>query len=471
MTSSLRKSGYVTTFYSYKGGVGRTFLMANVAYLLASWGNRVLCLDWDLEAPGLLRYLNKSGESEFGVLDLLEGIGEKKEKKEKKWQDFIVEPLEFSKNGSCLHVIGAGSGHNEYVSRLQNLDWELLSNNYLEYTIERWRSEWIREYDHILIDSRTGISDVGGICAAQLPDLLVLLFTANFQSLEGAVDIADRAQSARAHMPLDRGSFSVLPIPSRIHVGEESKLEDEWSKRFAQRLKHLYFPWKNRAVETREYLNQVQVIEDARWSFGESLPVAEEEIDNPRKISFSFSNIASLIDHQLVRSGMISRDRHQYIAESVGSDSLRREENERHYQYDVFLSHSGAQTELAVNLADELTDSGLKVFLDREQLTPGSKWREDIVHGMNNSKNFVVLLSSNETTEFQDSELLHIARRSQEDDVGVVIPVLLDDSAIQSAPREIQKYLGLHLGETSSVVDIGSQIRRAIGIRSTSQND
>src|SRR3954454_5918784 len=45
--------GSVFTFYSYKGGVGRSFTLANIAVLLARWGHRVLCLDWDLEAPRL----------------------------------------------------------------------------------------------------------------------------------------------------------------------------------------------------------------------------------------------------------------------------------------------------------------------------------------------------------------------------------------------------------------------------------
>src|SRR5512134_20337 len=51
-----KKPGLVYTFYSYKGGVGRSMALANVAALLAKWGRRVLVVDWDLEAPGLERY-------------------------------------------------------------------------------------------------------------------------------------------------------------------------------------------------------------------------------------------------------------------------------------------------------------------------------------------------------------------------------------------------------------------------------
>ena len=60
-------AGRIITFYSYKGGTGRSMALANIAYLLAHGSigdnastigpNRgVLAIDWDLEAPGLHRY-------------------------------------------------------------------------------------------------------------------------------------------------------------------------------------------------------------------------------------------------------------------------------------------------------------------------------------------------------------------------------------------------------------------------------
>ena len=43
----------IYTFYSYKGGVGRSMAMANVAECFCQQGLDVLMIDWDLEAPGL----------------------------------------------------------------------------------------------------------------------------------------------------------------------------------------------------------------------------------------------------------------------------------------------------------------------------------------------------------------------------------------------------------------------------------
>ena len=50
---AVRGDGAVTTFYSYKGGVGRSLLLANAARFLATLGKGVVAIDFDFEAPGL----------------------------------------------------------------------------------------------------------------------------------------------------------------------------------------------------------------------------------------------------------------------------------------------------------------------------------------------------------------------------------------------------------------------------------
>jgi cellulose biosynthesis protein BcsQ len=62
----------VFTFYSYKGGVGRTVLAANMALALARRG-KTLIWDLDVEAPGLHRItaLQGTGEIKAGFFDWL----------------------------------------------------------------------------------------------------------------------------------------------------------------------------------------------------------------------------------------------------------------------------------------------------------------------------------------------------------------------------------------------------------------
>src|ERR1044072_5884513 len=54
--AAAQSQGRIVTFYSYKGGTGRSMALANFAWILAASGKRVLAIDWDLEAPGLHRY-------------------------------------------------------------------------------------------------------------------------------------------------------------------------------------------------------------------------------------------------------------------------------------------------------------------------------------------------------------------------------------------------------------------------------
>ena len=71
----MASQGQVITFYSYKGGVGRSLLVASMAATLASWGKKVICIDWDLEAPGLGLYFRRYiTHGACGLLDLTEDL-------------------------------------------------------------------------------------------------------------------------------------------------------------------------------------------------------------------------------------------------------------------------------------------------------------------------------------------------------------------------------------------------------------
>ena len=51
-----KRTLYIITFYSFKGGVGRTMALVNTGAELARRGRKVLLVDFDLEAPGLSTY-------------------------------------------------------------------------------------------------------------------------------------------------------------------------------------------------------------------------------------------------------------------------------------------------------------------------------------------------------------------------------------------------------------------------------
>ena len=297
--------GRVSTFYSYKGGVGRTFLLANVAWLLARWGKRVLCVDFDLEAPGIKQYFSpNAAPAQGGVVDLLESCGQGQVPDCLPWLETIPGPW---RPPGCLHLLGTGNTRDErYISRVQSLRIEDLSRNGLNARLEDVRAKWVADYDHVLVDSRTGITDIGGICAAQLPDLLILVFNATHQSFEGALRVEKLAREVRETLPLDRGRFRVLPVPCRITVGLESELEAWWERRFVNEAGPLLRPWLPEDTDLSPLFSQLRVRWQARWSYGEELPVREERLDDKDAISWSIANVAALVETRLLGAPAIA---------------------------------------------------------------------------------------------------------------------------------------------------------------------
>lgn len=310
--------GSVVTFYSYKGGVGRTLALANIGALLSRWGYKVLCIDWDLEAPGLPLYFERwiqsatvSGPSSRpGLTELIHAYVDGQQPN---WREFLTE-VQFPETNQPLMLMTAGKQDQDYVQRMQSLDWKrLYEEHQLGNFLETLRAEWKEAFDFVLIDSRTGITDIGGICTVQLPDLLVLLFTANMQSLRGSLDIVTRAKQARNSLPFDRSKLLVLPVATRFEVRIEYELAQQWLKTFATELKPLHAEWAHKDVTTEELLNYTRVPYIPFWSFGEKLPVIERGTDDPEDIGFSLETLAALIAQKFSYSDVLVRNRDSFV--------------------------------------------------------------------------------------------------------------------------------------------------------------
>jgi len=227
--------GKVVTFYSYKGGTGRSMALANVAWILASRGKRVIMLDWDLEAPGLHRYfypflLDRDLRSTEGLIDffsdfVLEAATHRPGASDPHWYTRYADLVEYAVTlewtrfgGGRLDLVPAGRQGPAYSTRVNSFDWQgfydrLGGGSFLEAVKARLREQ----YDYILIDSRTGVSDTAGICTVQMPDVLVVCFTLNNQSIDGALAVAESVFQQR------RGDIRVLPVPTRVEINERDR--------------------------------------------------------------------------------------------------------------------------------------------------------------------------------------------------------------------------------------------------------
>jgi MinD-like ATPase involved in chromosome partitioning or flagellar assembly len=278
--------------------------LANVAALLAQWGKRVLVVDWDLEAPGIERFFQQepsrligSRKETPGIVDLILGV---RDDIRLNWRECLLTARPFP--ASELEVITAGRTDQNYVTRLRELDWEsLFAEHDLGIYLEDLRKEWVRSYDFVLIDSRTGISDIGSICTVLLPDIVVLTFTTSDQSIEGIIDVMRRARDAQGQLPIDRGRLSALPLLSRDERENEHDLSRLWRVKIADQIGEFCKDWLPVESKPMDVLDLLYIPYIPYWSFGERLPVVESEPGSRdfRSITSAYRQLALLISHQL----------------------------------------------------------------------------------------------------------------------------------------------------------------------------
>src|SRR5262249_23553306 len=148
--------------------------------------------------------------------------------------------------GPALEVkyIGAGRQDDGYADSLRSLDWQRLFAEYsLGEYFERLREEWAAAFDYVLIDSRTGYTDAGGICCIQMADVLVTFFTTNRQSVEGVKRVMRDVQRARQLLAFDREFLALVPVLTRDQSEMEYREALRWREICARELGEFYRGW------------------------------------------------------------------------------------------------------------------------------------------------------------------------------------------------------------------------------------
>lgn len=455
-------TGTIVTFYSYKGGVGRTFALANTAAVLARWGYRTLCIDWDLDAPGLAFYLREwlATEPPTGLVDLVDQVVSGCDPDP---GDHVV-PVALPGTDGRLDLLAAGSTDARYVRQAQDLNWETLyAQHDLGAFLERWRAAWKERYDVVLVDSRTGITDIGGICTTQLPDVLVMLFTANEQSLRGTLDIARRAEIAHNGLPYDRGGLQIVPVLSRFDSRPEYKRAEEWQQRVAVEVGHLLGNWAYREAPVERLLALLTIPYVTYWSFGEELPALAEPGPDPEKIGYSLETLAALVANRLGRTDLLAESRDSYVA-IAARGGLR----ERTAGYDVFVSCARPDFEVAEAIARELVNRSLRVFLPSADVTVGEAWQEVTVEALVNSTHLVAVVGKRvDHSRIGDVERF-VRQTLDEGTPRLVIPVLLPDVA-RKLPGILSQFQAerLHDMSSASIATLAIRIARAVSVAGT----
>ncbi|MGY5008281.1 FxSxx-COOH system tetratricopeptide repeat protein [Streptomyces sp. 900105755] len=310
-------NGKIVTFYSYKGGTGRTMAVANVGWILASNGLRVLIVDWDLEAPGLHRYfhpvlVDAELRSTEGLMNMVQAyvnevlspsraeapptvpaaVSERRLRSLTRLRPYTT-GLELNLSGR-LDFVPAGRQSASYSTAVTRFNWHRFYEQLGGGTfLHALREEMVSTYDYVLIDSRTGVSDTSGICTILMPDILVGCFTSSVQSIRGGVDVA---------LSVGRSSqrdIRILPVPMRVEDAEKERLEA--GRDFAREAFAPFLHWLSEAQRER-YWGEVEIPYKPFYAY-EEIPatVAERPLQEGSLLS-AFERLTDWITEGRVRA-------------------------------------------------------------------------------------------------------------------------------------------------------------------------
>lgn len=244
----------IVTFYSYKGGMARTTTMVSYAIERASQGKKVFIIDCDLEAPGYLNFFDlsehkglKSGECN-GLVEMISDIEFCKANNDSEFDytNYYVNIIHSNDNDKYtpykhilenIFLMPAGNlneTNNEISSEnrehyLEGLSRINLSNPQIIKSIFSDFFKYLKKIniDIILIDSRTGFSDIIFDCIKYFTNHLVAFFGSNNQSIPGLFNLLDEYNR--------NNNFGLTLINSILPHNEDSKF---WIERFQEVYSH-----------------------------------------------------------------------------------------------------------------------------------------------------------------------------------------------------------------------------------------
>ncbi|OBQ39095.1 MAG: hypothetical protein AN485_06615 [Anabaena sp. MDT14b] len=186
----------IITFFSFKGGVGRTTALVATALTLARNGHRVAIVDLDLEAPGLSTVFFKDKVENFGVIDYL--LEKKIQNRNWSLRNDILrinDPLLLGNSGEQIYLFTAGNIDDSYLEKLARLDFQNLVDHDIPDTFKGMLKELesaVKPLDFILLDSRAGFHDIGGLALTDLSHAAVIFGRQSRQSWDGLTHVIRR---------------------------------------------------------------------------------------------------------------------------------------------------------------------------------------------------------------------------------------------------------------------------------------
>jgi len=164
----------------------------------------------------------------------------------------------------------AGGLFFEYANRVKAFDWQ---DFYVNWAGEAY-FEWLREQldgvaDVVLIDSRTGVTEMGGVCTYELADVVVMFCAANVQNMDGTLQIVKSFSDPRLPQLRHGRELTTLVVPARI----EGLSETQALNRFRQQFARCFAPYMPRELQDPDSLVQLEIPYVPLYAFEEIIAV------------------------------------------------------------------------------------------------------------------------------------------------------------------------------------------------------
>ncbi len=245
------KKPFIVTFYSFKGGVGRSTALGVVAGILATRKRRVVMVDFDLEAPGISimfqQDIENTTEEKLGVLDYLHQRSLTPDQDVPNIAD-CIQQINLQTRGE-LFLVPVGEYDENYIHRLADLDMRSFyrsGKNAVKQLIEDIKEQL--DPDVILIDARPGFNDVGAIALFDLADTAIICFSPTDQSFEGLRWVVQAARKQQKYQSKPDVRFLLTPVPAvaseqhQIWINKvEDWIEDNWGLPDEMTVRQLYY--------------------------------------------------------------------------------------------------------------------------------------------------------------------------------------------------------------------------------------
>jgi MinD-like ATPase involved in chromosome partitioning or flagellar assembly len=218
----------IVSFYSFKGGVGRTTTLGIVARQLARSGRHVVVIDLDLEAPGLGRFFDV--QTERGILDLL---SEHAATGEIDRQDPGLYFKQLEEGTGTITVYPVGQMDWSYVERLACLDYApraKAQSSAVETALRAILKDVMSRLkpDYIFLDARAGLHDLGGLSLHALAHVDVLVGRAGRATLDGFQLVLEALARRRYEQDL-RVVVVQSFVPFPVTGEEATRSRDDWA--------------------------------------------------------------------------------------------------------------------------------------------------------------------------------------------------------------------------------------------------